>query len=290
MKIVQVSRVPVIRPLTIAYITSVLVAICLVASSAAGLLFGQRGLYDPDPATLPSLLTQDVLTLLVAVPLLLGSMWAARHGSVRGLLLWMGALFYIAYAYSFGVIGERLPPLFLLYVAIISMSLYALLYLLVSTDADAVKPRFDTSAPTALAGGFVALMALGLGSMWGLVVMGDVLSSTAPTHVQLVVWPLDLIVAFPALFWGGVYLWRRQPLGYVVGGVVLLKAAAEGLTQVLQTVATVLMGRPGDPLVPAYGIVGFGGLALLIAFLRSAGSRSDTESGSRLGILFGAST
>jgi hypothetical protein len=126
--------------------------------------------------------------------------------------------------------------------------------------------------------------------MWVLVIMGDVLSSTAPTHVQLVVWPLDLIVAFPALFWGGVYLWRRQPLGYVVGGVVLLKAAAEGLTQVLQTVATVLMGRPGDPLVPAYGIVGFGGLALLIAFLRSAGSRSDTESGSRLGILFGAST
>jgi len=96
--------------------------------------------------------------------------------------------------------------------------------------------------------------------------------------VQLVVWPLDLIVAFPALFWGGVYLWRRQPLGYVVGGVVLLKAAAEGLTLVVQTVATVMMGGPGDPLVPVYGILGLGGLALLIAFLRSTTERTADAS------------
>jgi hypothetical protein len=278
MKIVQASRAPVIRPLTTAYTTSALIAIFLMASSTAGLLFGERGLYDPNPATLPSFLTQDVLSLLVAVPLLLGSMWTARRGSVRGLLLWMGALFYIAYAYSFSVISDRLPPLFLVYVAIISMSLYTLLYLLLSTDADAVKARFDTSASTALAGGFVALIALGLGSMWVLAIMGDVLSNTAPTRVQLVVWPLDLIVAFPALFWGGVYLWRRQPLGYVVGGVVLLKAAAEGLTLVVQTIATVLMGGPGDPLVPVYGIVGLGGLALLIAFLRSATERTADAS------------
>lgn len=89
------------------------------------------------------------------------------------------------------------------------------------------------------------------------------------------VWPIDLIVAFPALFWGGVCLWRRHPLGYVAGGIVLLKAAAEGLTLVLQSVATVLMGGPGDPLTPIYGGVGLGGLVLLVGFLRSADAASD---------------
>src|SRR5579864_6840175 len=113
---------PIIRSLTIAYWVTSLVAACLVVSSVAGLFFGQRGLYEPNPATLPSLLTQDVLSLLVAVPLLLVSMWTARRGSVRGLLLWMGTLFYVAYAYSYTVIGDRLAPLLLVYVAIVSMA------------------------------------------------------------------------------------------------------------------------------------------------------------------------
>jgi hypothetical protein len=274
----RIRPLPVMRRLTIAYVVTSLVAVCLVVSSAAGLLFGQRGLYEPNPATLPAFLTQDVLSLLVAVPLLIGSMWTARRGSVRGLLLWMGALFYVAYAYSYAVLGDRLSPLFLVYVAIISMSLYSLLYLALSTDAEAVKSHFSGNAPTTLAGAFVALMALALASMWVAIVLGDLLSHTAPTRVQLVVWPLDLVVAFPALFWGGIYLWRRNALGYVAGGIVLLKSAAEGLTLVVQTWVTVLMGGPGDPLVPAYVIVGLGGLVLLIAFLQGAGPSRPVES------------
>jgi hypothetical protein len=265
----RITPLPTIRNLRIAYTVSALVAVSLVVSSVAGLLFGQRGLYEPNPATLPAFLTQDLLSLFVAVPLLLGSMWAANRGSVRGLLLWMGTLFYVAYAYSYTVLGDRLSPLFLLYAAIVSMALYCLVYLLVSTDAVAVKARFSAHAPTTLAGAFVAFMALALGAMWVAMIVGDLVSGTPPTRVQLVVWPLDLIVAFPALFWGGIYLWRRDALGYVVGGIVLLKAAAEGVTLVLQTWATVLMGGPGDPLVPVYAIVGGGGLALLVVFLHS---------------------
>ena len=274
----NISSLPVIRPLTTAYWATSLLAACLVVSSLAGLLFGQRGLYEPNPATLPSFLTQDVLSLLVAVPVLLGSMWTTRRGSVRGLLLWMGMLFYLAYAYSYAVLGDRLAPLFLVYVAIVSMALYCLIYLLLSTDADAVKAHFSRYTPTTPAGAFVTFIALALGSVWVGMIIHDQVAGIPPTRVQLIVWPLDLIVAFPALFWGGLYLWRRNALGYVVGGIVLLKSAAEGLTLVLQTWVTVLMGGPGDALVPAYAIVGLGGLALLVAFLRGAGQTAAVES------------
>jgi hypothetical protein len=123
----EVRPLPVIRELTIAYVVSLLVIACLVVSSAAGLLFGRRGLYDLNLTTLASFLTQDVLSLLAAAPLLLGSMWTARRGSVGGPLVWMGTLFYVAYASSYALFGNRLSPLFLLYAAIVSMSLYALL-------------------------------------------------------------------------------------------------------------------------------------------------------------------
>src|SRR5919202_58439 len=88
----------------------------------------------------------------------------------------------------------------------------------------------------------------------------------------------------PRLFWGGLWLWRKQPLGHVVGGSVLLKAAAEGPTLVVQTVATLLMSGVGDDLLPAYALVGFGGLVLLVRYLRSVvePARPGTTAVSRL--------
>jgi hypothetical protein len=259
---------PVIRDPSMAYVLTTLVAALLAVSSIAGLLFGQHGLYDSNLTTLPAFLTQDVLSLLVAIPLLSASAWITRRGSVRGLLLWMGTLFYVAYAYAYGVLGDHLAPLFLVYAAIVSMSLYGLVYLLVSIDADAVRARFAVHTPTRLTGGFVAFMAVLMGTIWAAGIVADLYSGISPSRVQLVVWPLDLVVAFPALFWGGVWLWRKQALGYVVGGIILLKAAAEGLTLVAQTSATVLMGGQYDPMLPAYAVVGVGGLVLLIVYLR----------------------
>src|SRR5579859_1001397 len=54
------SPLPVTRSLTIAYVVTCVVTALLVASSMAGLLFGQRGLYEQNLATLPAFLTQDV--------------------------------------------------------------------------------------------------------------------------------------------------------------------------------------------------------------------------------------
>jgi len=128
------------------------------------------------------------------------------------------------------------------------------------------------------------VMALLLGIMWVTRVIGDVLFGNTPKATDLVVFPLDLVIAFPALFWGGLWLWRKQPLGYVVGAVVLTKAAAEGLSLVFQTGATMVMSGIGDELLPAYAVAGIGGLVLLAIYLRSVVSPTPiaTFSGSTI--------
>ena len=83
----RARSLPVNRGLTLAYVLSMLVAGLLVVTSTGGLLFGRRGLYTPDPRTLPTFLGQYALSLLFCLPLLLGSLWLARRGSLRGLLL-----------------------------------------------------------------------------------------------------------------------------------------------------------------------------------------------------------
>jgi hypothetical protein len=257
------------RDLTLPYTLSLLVAALLAVVSVAGLLYGQRGLYDPDPRTLPTFLGQDGLTLAAGLPLLLASEWLARRGSLRGLLLWAGSLFYVAYSYAYYVLGVRFNALFLAYVVVVSASGYALLYVLLSLDAEAVKRRFSARTPARALGGFLAFMGAFPAAMWVAAIVAAAAGGTAPSAVERVVWPMDLVVAFPALFWGGVWLWRQQALGYAVGGILLVKAAAVGPTLVLNTWLVTRWGVPADPMLPFYALVGVGGVLGTTLYLRA---------------------
>ena len=57
-------------------------------------------------------------------------------------------------------------------------------------------------------------------------------------------------------------------LDAVVGGLLLLKMALLGLTLVLNSWLVTRWGRPLDPMVPLYAVVGLGGLAGLVVYLR----------------------
>ena len=262
------SRLPATRGVPLAYALSGVTAVLLLLTSIAGVVFGQRGLYVPDSATMPAFLGQDALSLIFGLPLLLGSATLARRGSLGGLLVWMGALFYIAYSYAFYPLSPEFNALYLAYIAVVSTSLYSLVYLLMSVNAEAVQARFSPRTPVRLIGGFMMLMALLLTLKWVSTIVGMLADGAIPTRVQRVVWPLDLIVALPALFWGGLWLWRQQPLGYVVAGLLLLKAAFVGITLVVDTWLVSLWGQPIDPMLPAYAVIGLGGLFFTVTYIR----------------------
>src|SRR5688572_18180608 len=114
-------------------LTRVLVAL-LCVSSIGGLRLGRRGWYAAEAVTFPSFIGQDAITLVLGVPLLARTTRLASRGSMRGLLCWMGALFYVAYSYAFYLLGARITPLFPLYIAIVSIGMYGALALLFSLD------------------------------------------------------------------------------------------------------------------------------------------------------------
>jgi hypothetical protein len=268
----QLASLPVTRELAFPTVLSVLVAGLLAVTSVVGLVWGQQGLYRADPTTLPAFLGQDALTLLVGLPLLIGAAWSTRRGSVRGLLVWLGALFYITYSYAYYVLSPEFNLLYPAYLTIVSASLYCLVYLLLSIDKAVVKSRFARGTPTRLTGGFMMVMALLLAIKWVTSMMSALSGDEMlVTHKNLVVWAMDLVVALPALFWGGMWLWRRDALGFVVAGMLLLKAAFVGITLVVDTWVMTLWGEASDPMLPAYAFIGVGGLVLLAAYLRCVG-------------------
>lgn len=266
------------RPgLAAAYLLSIIAAPLAVVAAAAGLAVPD--LYR-DPALLvPQARGQDLVTLLVGVPLLVSALVAAARGSARGRLLWLGALGYLAYTYATYAFGARFNPLFLVYVALLGLSVYALVLGLAATDATAFAVRFGRRAPTRLVAGFLLAVAGVTAALWLADVVPATLAGGVPTAVReaqtptSVIHVLDLALVLPALACAGGLLWRRASWGYVLAGVLLVKAATLGLAILAMALFLSLAEQPFAP-GPAvlFAALTIGASGLGVVYLRALGA------------------
>src|SRR4051812_22164058 len=110
-----------------AYLMTAATAVTMATVSAVG-LFATDWLYRDNALVTATFRGQDVVTLVVAVPLLVfGLVWEMR-GSLRGRVLWLGMLFYAMYGYLFYAVAAAFNQFFLLYVAAFGLPLYALVF------------------------------------------------------------------------------------------------------------------------------------------------------------------
>ena len=173
----------------------------------------------------------DLVTLVAAVPLLISAIIFARRGSVRGQLVWLGMLAYALYNYAFYLFAAAFNELFLFYVGIFTLSIYALIFALINTDAEKIAGRFRLQTPVKLIGGYMLFIAAGLSFLWigsslrfvatG-IVPADIIMTEHPTGI---VYALDLSLLVPVLILGGVWLWRREAWGFVLAAMSLIKGA-----------------------------------------------------------------
>jgi hypothetical protein len=264
------------RDLTLAYVVSLVVAVVMTVASVAALVDWDRIYPGVESSLLPLFVGQDALNLVVGLPILLGSMWLARRGSLIGLLLWPGALFYVLYDYGYYVLGAPHTVLFIPYIALMTLSGYAIIGIVVSIDGAAVRDQTAAGIPARLVGGFLAGLALLFTALWSALSLSASLTGAVFDMVPRVVTTLDLTVQLPALFVGGILLMRRHALGYVVAAGLLLQASAYlvGLSAIT-VLQEVLIQAPFDPVAVLPGIVvGVIGVVMIGSFVRAAGNRS----------------
>jgi hypothetical protein len=266
------------RDLTLAYVVSLVVAVVMTIASVAALVDWDRIYPGIESSLLPLFVGQDALNLVVGLPILLGSMWLTRRGSLIGLLLWPGALFYVLYDYGYYVLGAPHTVLFIPYIALMTLSAYAVIGIVVSIDSAAVRDQIAAGIPARLVGGFLVGLALLFAALWSGLSLSASLSGAAFDMVPRVVTTLDLTVQLPALFVGGILLMRRHALGYVVAPGLLVQASAYlvGLSAIT-VLQEVLTEAPLDPVAVVPGIVvGVIGAAMIGSFVRATGNRSVT--------------
>jgi hypothetical protein len=251
---------------TLAYAISLLIAALMAIASVAGLLY-QTIIYPTDEL-LQSFVPNDVVNLLLGLPILLGSTYLARRGKLVGLLLWPGALFYVFYTYVVYVLSMPLNLPFLLHLALVTSSAYAMIGLVAGIDGSAVQHRLAGAVPERAGGGVLAGLGILIFARVVSVLVGALISRSPVAPVELALHVSDFMLA-PAWIIGGVLLWRREPLGYVAGLGLLFQASMlfVGLIVVLilQPFMTAAPFAPIDVLlVFVMGLVCFVPLALFV--------------------------
>jgi hypothetical protein len=213
--VIDPEILPVRFDIRILYASSLIIALMVVIVSVIGVLY-QKSIY-PTENLLHSFVPNDIVNLVVGLPLLLISIWLTWRGKLIGLLCWPGAIFYMLYVYFPYIICVPFNILFLPYLILFSLSIYTLIGIIISIDSNAVSNYVSDIIPAKIFGGIlVGLSVLIVLRQTGLIV-NALINKTLIDPQELALWIDDFSIASPAMFIGGFFLWKKKPLGYVIG-------------------------------------------------------------------------
>lgn len=211
-----------------------------------------QGFYKFDtPIGATGFTAADLITLVLAIPVLIVSILMYRRGSLKGGLLLTGALSYFLYNYTSLGFGAAYNDLFLAYTLIFSASLYGLILALLSFDLKTFPAHFGANLPRNGIGVFLIISGVILSLIWlVLSIFPALLAGKAPPeahyYTTFITGIIDIGIIAPALILGGVLIRRESPFGYLLASTLLIftcilgaNLTAGGIVQVAKEVITV---------------------------------------------------
>lgn len=263
------------RSLQTASRLSVLVAVLMAAQALGGMV--APGLYRDDAFALNAWRLNDPVTLLLALPTLVLSFNAARRGSLRGTLVWLGALQFALYNYAFYLFGAAINVFFPLYVALFTLSGFALIFGLADLDIGRISEAFLPRRSDRLVAGYLAFWALVLAvawiAQWAFFVFADQVPEIGEEPFRLIA-ALDLAFVVAPVGLASAWVWRRQPWGRVIAVMMLVKGVLYSALLSAASLPLFGTGWGGDPLLGLWLVLLAGAMASLVALLSATKTRS----------------
>jgi hypothetical protein len=227
---------------------SVAAAAIAMVGNVAAVAAVERVYGSSYPSLTEQAIAQDVTNLVVVSPMIIVfAAWAAR-GSVRAYVGWLGALMFTVYNYVIYSVAIHFGPLFLLWVAVLGLSTYALLGSLITVEPAAVQANLHDGGRR-LAGWFLIVAAALFALLWLSDIIRALVAGGVPTAVTDLGVPtnpvhvLDLAVFLPAAALAGVLLLQRAPLGSVLAPALLMFLGLTGLPILLTPIVSQLRGN-----------------------------------------------
>lgn len=262
-------------------------AVVILIHAAIGAFFPE--IFRDPPVTAGNAQGTALVIMIVAIPILVASMTLAVRGSWRAQILWLGALGYILYNAVIFAFAVAFNPLFLLYVASLSLSLWSIVVLLIRVNVDEMRTRFASTMPVRMFAVYVIVVSALFFVTWMRQIVPAMFESGSPAFLQgtnLLTSPvhvLDLGFALPLSVLGAVWLWQRKSWGYLLVGLMLAMLTIETASIAVDQV----FGHLNDPTasldaVPLFVALTLVGLAVLIAYLRYLHQDKEWTEGNEL--------
>lgn len=203
----------------------------------------------------------DVVTLLIALPVLVTSVLGWRRGSLRWQLVLPGALAYFLYVSASLAVGAAFNPVFLVYVTALAASLWGFVLAVSNVDRTllaGVVPLLPRRSP--------AVLMIVSGTVTTAIWVGPVLAAqfqgTVPARLDhyttLVTVAIDCAVIAPAAICSGLLILRGRPCGYLMAVPLLILLALLAPLIAAQTISQLSAGvtlTPGQIVGPVSGFV-----------------------------------
>lgn len=208
------NNLPIKHNLKFSYIFSFIIIILMIVASVSGILFSN--IFYPSDELLFTFMSNDVVNLIIGLPVILISIFLTAQKKMIGLLFWPGALLFVAYNYLIYILAMPFNIAFFLHLILVTLSIYTLISLVASIDGEKIQPRLTGLVNERMSGGILVF----LGILFLIQVVGvfitSIINQVSITPTELATHVSDFIIS-PALIIGGTLLWQRKKFGYISG-------------------------------------------------------------------------
>jgi hypothetical protein len=234
-----------------------LIALMALVASLIGVV--HQGIYQNLAAleNLPAILSQDLITVLASITMLILIIRIDEDDFVKQLILF-GIIGYLFYVYGIYVLGKFYNSLYLLYMAIFSLSFFSLIYGIANIKHEAFEHIKIPTALQKVSAAFLFLIPIIFYPMW-ITQMWPFMQEMRVPMVNSNVYILDICFVLPVFAMMAVMLLKKDSFAILLTPVLLIK----GFTLCLSVAL-------GEFLKPFYTLTWNKPYALLFVFLTLA--------------------
>ena len=221
-----------------------IVALLMTAASFSGIIFPD--LVYTDPVLRETFLVNDLVNLIIGLPLFLIGLFLLRKNKFLGCVLLPGALVYVIYNYFAYLVARPLSIFTLLNFVLVFLASYTLIDLLTRLDHEAVKARLEGAIPRKWSGWLLVIMGAGF---FFLALYQNINSLLVGEPLPLGEQVASLSDILVSSLWvgGGILLLRNKGLGYTAGLGLLFAVSSLFIGLILFFfLAPLIVGTPFD--------------------------------------------
>lgn len=237
------------------------------------------GIYKNDSVSIAAQgKASDLVTLVMGIPLLAVSLYFACKGSFRGKILLTGTIGYFLYTYMSYTFLWMYNKFFIIYVLLMSLSLFAFILSMMSFEIESIISHFNKKLPVKFLGSFQIFIAFAIGMLWLGKIAPSVFEGKVPVGLEhyttLVIQGMDLGIVVPAAFLSGILLIKKKPFGYLLSSVIIIKAitllSSISAMIINQAINNVNMGIVEMLMFPLFNIIA---IICLVILLKNSGEK-----------------